>query len=170
MRPAMIIFATVILTFASLAHGKPPTKQSVVTIGYQPSTCSDGCRDALRLVTFTDISPTQGFYAGQCSSSLLVSSLAACSQAYCTRKEAQDGWEAFENICQQYGGVDLLPYDRAIALISANIVEVNTLLQGQGLWSEPILVSREAFTAGLRTEVSRASKQGEGWIGVVLIR
>jgi hypothetical protein len=130
--------------------------KSVVTLGYQPSTCTDGCRDALRLASFADHDPTVGFYTGQCTSKLFVTSLAACSDAYCNDKETRAGWETFEQICKDYGKVRLMKYGEALELVSDRVEVVNTLLSTdrKEIWEETILVSSEAFDAGFRTEVS----------------
>jgi hypothetical protein len=130
--------------------------KSVVTLGYQPSTCTDGCRDALRIASFSDHDPTVGFYTGQCTSKLFVTSLAACSNAYCTLRETMAGWETFEEICKDYGKVRLMVYEKALELVPDRVKVVNTLLSTsrKEVWEETILVSPEAFDAGFRTEVS----------------
>lgn len=127
-----------------------------MTLGYQPSTCSDGCLDALRLVSFSDIlnPASSSYYTGQCSSNFLLSSLAACSSTYCTSKESTAGWETFGTICKDYGKVTLPPLPEVLGTVPRNLAVVNTLLSDGKVWDEPILVSREAFDAGLRTEVS----------------
>ncbi|KAH8085341.1 ferric reductase like transmembrane component-domain-containing protein [Filobasidium floriforme] len=142
-----------LLVLASLLPSITASK-SVVTLGYQPSTCTDGCRDALRLASFADHNPTVGFYTGQCTSKLFVTSLAACSNAYCTLKETRAGWETFEEICKDYGKVRLMKFEEALELVPEQVEVVNTLssTDRKEIWGETILVSLEAFDAGFRTE------------------
>jgi hypothetical protein len=154
-----------LLTLSLLVVSSLPTitaSKNVVTLGYQPSTCTDGCRDALRLASFSDHDPTVGFYAGQCTSKLFVTSLAACSNAYCPSKETRAGWETFEQICKDYGKVRLMKYGEALELVSDRVEVVNTLLSTdrKEIWEETILVSSEAFDAGFRTEVSLHVRSG----------
>lgn len=155
----LLTFSLLVLT--SLLPSTTASR-SVVTLGYQPSTCTDGCRDALRLASFADHDPTVGFYTGQCTSKLFVTSLAACSSAYCTPKETRAGWETFEQVCKDYGKVRLMKYEEASELVPDRVKVVNTLLSTdrKEIWEETILVSSEAFDAGFRTEVSLHVRSG----------
>lgn len=145
---ARYIFPVILTLFPTVT-----AKRSVAALGESPYSCVEACKDALGLVAFGDTNPLAGYYAAQCTSKLLVTSVAACANAYCSASRIRSGWQYSSDLCKNEGGVELISYESALAAVPTNIATISTLTTDVLTYNETILVDKEAWAAGFHTEV-----------------
>ncbi|KAL7926928.1 ferric reductase like transmembrane component domain-containing protein [Trichoderma austrokoningii] len=97
------------------------------------------------------------YYTGICQNPLKVTSVYAISKAYCPPNDLDTGFAYFGLACQSYGSVELIPEaDVAINLTDKAIGSFPILDQDDERvltnLTTPILISRDWFELGFRTE------------------
>lgn len=98
------------------------------------------------------------YYLGICQNPLKVTSVYAISKAYCRPNDLDPGFTYLSLACQSYGSVELIPEaDMAANLTDKAISSFPILDQDDKRvltnLTTPILISREWFELGFRTEV-----------------
>ncbi|KAI0833567.1 putative ferric-chelate reductase [Trametes gibbosa] len=124
-----------------------------VTLGLEESNCLFGCVDTLELLKFSDVSADAGYYYSLCNSVYMVTSLAICTDTYCTPAQKTAGWTKVTGYCEEYAETALMPFEDAKALINASsVVPVDGLAAAGTTFNSTVLVNYDSFYAGLHTE------------------
>ncbi|KAH9928078.1 ferric reductase like transmembrane component-domain-containing protein [Fomitopsis serialis] len=69
----------------------------------KPELCAQSCYEALSVLTFSDVSATDTYVGGFCHSTLAVSSIYACFDAYCSQYTADESFGYMNWYCTEYG-------------------------------------------------------------------
>ncbi|KAH9847648.1 putative ferric-chelate reductase [Lenzites betulinus] len=124
-----------------------------VTLGLDDINCLFGCVDTLELLTFGDVAADAGYYPSLCQSVYMVTSLALCTDTYCTPTQKAAGWAKVTDYCVEYAETDLMPFDDAKALInSSSVVTIDGLAEAGNQFNSTVALTYDSFYAGLHTE------------------
>lgn len=98
------------------------------------------------------------YYLAICQNPLKVTSVYAISRAYCPPNDIDTGFAYFSLSCQTYGSVELLSEADIAANLTAQAVSSFPILDQDDKrvltnLTTPILISRDWFDLGFRTEV-----------------
>jgi hypothetical protein len=98
------------------------------------------------------------YYLGLCQNPLKVTSVYAISRAYCPPNDLDTGFAYFGLACQTYGPVELIPEAEIAANLTDKAVSSFPILDQDDKrvltnLTTPILISRDWFELGFRTEV-----------------
>ena len=98
------------------------------------------------------------YYVVICQNPLKVASIYAVSRTYCSPSDLDPGFDYLKTACHKYGGAELLPESEVAAnLTDEAISRYPVLSQTDELvltnLTTPILISRDWFDLGFRTEV-----------------
>ncbi|KAI2696876.1 hypothetical protein CBS147332_8839 [Penicillium roqueforti] len=72
--------------------------------------CATGCQTAVSNNEFSGISILEDYYSALCQNSLQVKATFICMRDYCPEDEIAKGWNDLNQVCEQDGGVELLPW------------------------------------------------------------
>lgn len=98
------------------------------------------------------------YYLGLCQNPLKATSVYAISRAYCPPNDLDPGFAYFGLACQSYGSVELIPEADLAANLTDKAVNSFPILDQDDKrvltnLTTPILISRDWFELGFRTEV-----------------
>lgn len=138
---------TALLALASIAFGATDK-----WIG-----CFLGVETAVNYLTFNVTDPTD-YYGNLCTTELYTISMYAAAKLYCRPREIQAGYDYFSPLCQEYGGVTLVPYSQIEPLLtdeymkSLTIAGYNDYEEGT-VFNKPVLITRSYWKIARDTTV-----------------
>lgn len=119
--------------------------------------CTSSCQRAIRSLEFTGTDPDADYYTSQCTNDLRVKSFFVCSRKYCPPSDINPGLEYFNQTCETYGSVSLLPYNIIENFTDADIDNFRRIELADAKSSNPIdevvLPSQELFDMAFMTLV-----------------
>ncbi|KAF2095576.1 ferric-chelate reductase [Rhizodiscina lignyota] len=119
--------------------------------------CLQGAQTAVNYLIFNVTDPTD-YYGNLCTNKLYTISMYAAAKLYCTPREIQAGFDYFNPLCQEDGGVELVPYSKIEPLltdgyiISLPVANYSDYINAT-VFNTPVLISRSYWEMARDTYV-----------------
>jgi hypothetical protein len=122
--------------------------------------CFQGIETAVNYLTFNVTDPTD-YYGNLCTNKVYTISMYAAAKLYCSIREIQAGYDYFNQECQEYGGLTLVPYSQIEPLLtdeymkSLTVADYNDYKKGT-VFNKPVLIARSYWKTARDTWVTRS--------------
>jgi hypothetical protein len=123
--------------------------------------CLDGIQTAVSYLTFNVTDPSD-YYSNLCTNRLLVNSFWAAAKVYCTAEQIAAGSKKYAGYCEEYGGVELIPYSEVLPILTNSYIRSLPLAEYSDIadatvFNTSILISRPFYEAARETSVRTAT-------------
>ncbi|KAJ5975030.1 hypothetical protein N7481_008737 [Penicillium waksmanii] len=117
--------------------------------------CATGCQTTVSNIGFSGISALEDYYGSLCGNVLQVKSTFNCMREYCSDNGLLDGWNGLNQVCEEDGGMELLPWSIIDNVTEAEVKSWPTLTyedtQLGAEFSTPVSVDQGLFQIGYQT-------------------
>lgn len=120
--------------------------------------CATGCQTTVSNIGFSGISALEDYYGSLCGNVLQVKSTFNCMREYCSENGLSEGWDGLNQVCEDDGGTELLPWSIIDNVTDAEVKSwpiltyEDTLLGAE--FNTSVSVDQGLFQIGYQTIVS----------------
>lgn len=124
--------------------------------------CGRACQSILSEIEFEGTDPAAGYYVTQCTTTLVVQSAFLCMKHYCTENELAAGLQYFNQSCEKYVSVPLLPWSviRNISdeeYVEFSHIQYENLSSSSATYNTPVFIDQSLYDLSYRTMVREQS-------------